>query len=65
MIRSCTAAYRPVPECNDAYVVDCRSHAVFMGFSVTSGVRNTFVRDCLPLHSWSPVRETQGTNSLS
>ncbi|CAB3970108.1 hypothetical protein BCO9919_04144 [Burkholderia cenocepacia] len=65
MIRSSTAADRPVPECRGAYLVDCRSHAVFMGFSVTSGARNTFVRDGLPLHFWSPARETQGTNRLS
>ncbi|MDP9546970.1 UNVERIFIED_ORG: hypothetical protein J2811_005072 [Burkholderia cepacia] len=37
-----------------------RSHAVFMSFSITSDAWNPFVRGCLPLHSWSFARETQG-----
>ncbi|ORT87633.1 hypothetical protein B7G54_09075 [Burkholderia puraquae] len=62
MILSCKAADRPVPESGGACVVDCRSHAVLMGLSVTSAAWNAFVRGGLPLHSWSSARETQGAS---
>ncbi|AYQ41417.1 hypothetical protein CVS37_25945 [Burkholderia lata] len=65
MILSCKAADRPMPESGGACVVDRRSHAVFMKFSMTSGARNRFVRDGLPLHSWSAARETQGASGPS
>jgi hypothetical protein len=62
MILAGKAADRLVPESGGACVVDGRSHAVLMKFSMTSGARNTFVRGGLPLHFWSPTRETQGAS---